>query len=211
MWSEGQGTKHERVARRRRRRSQYSTPTSRIHDASRPPPMARILRTGATLGILFRVPVRSGWVMDGRITPPAAQAAQSAQPPNHPGSLITSKGEAGFKNTHNGSNSSRVDPNTSLKAAHRLAHLVRREGLLALEGVRIEAALVELGRALKGRHRLVVLALQREAVAHRDPRLGCFGVNIEHLLCEPRERRGALEVPKERGVVVEVPYPVWVE
>lgn len=79
------------------------------------------------------------------------------------------------------------------------------------ESIRIEAALVELVRALKCRHGLVMLALQREAVAHRDPRLGCLGVDIEHLLSEPRERRRALEVPEERGVVIEVPYPVWVE
>ena len=82
---------------------------------------------------------------------------------------------------------------------------------MTLEGVRIEAPLFELVRALKGCHRLMVLPLQREAIAHRDPRLGCLGVDIEHLLCEPRERRRALEVPEERRVVVEVPYPVWVE
>ena len=73
---------------------------------------------------------------------------------------------------------------------------------MALEGICIEASLVELVRALKCCHGLVMLALQREAVAHRDPRLGCLGVDIEHLLCEPRERRRTLEVPEERRVVV---------
>ena len=109
------------------------------------------------------------------------------------------------------SNTPRVDPDTSLEAAHRLAHLVRHEGLVALERVRIPAARVELVRALEGRHRLVVLVLQREAVADRDPCLGCPGVDVEHLLREARERRGALEVPEERRVVVKVPYPVWIE
>lgn len=135
----------------------------------------------------------------------------TTQPPVIHPTTSKRKGDIRFQNHSQRGNTPRVDPDTRLEAAHRLVHLVRRERFVALEGVRIEAALVELVRALKGRHRLVVLSLQREAVAHRDPRLGCPGVDIEHLLSETRECRGALEVPKQRGVVFEVPYPVWVE
>ena len=177
------------------------------------PPLENSARISVSL---FESPSVRGWIMDGPTTVrlsncPSAQAPKglTTQPPVVP--PITSKGETRFKKNSQRSNTPRVDPNTSLKAAHRLAHLVRREGLMTLEGVRIEASFVELVRALKCRHCLVMLALQREAVAHRDPRLGCLGVDIKHLLREPRERRRALEVPEERRVVVEVPYPVWIE
>jgi hypothetical protein len=143
---------------------------------------------GANLGILFRVP-GAGWIWTGPYLP---------NRPTYRGDSAQRRDQfSKAKKNLQRNDAPGVDPYASLEAAHRLAHLVCREGLVTLEGIRVETALVELVRALEGRHRLVVLPLQREAVAHRDPRLGCLGVDIEHLLREPRERRGALEVPEE--------------
>lgn len=190
-----------------REEGEVSTPIH-PHSKSMMPTGHHRLENSARISVsLFESPSVRGWVMDEPTTVrlsncPSAQALKglTTQPPVVP--PITSKGETHFKKNSQRSNTPRVDPNTSLKAAHRLAHLVRREGLMTLEGIRIETSLVELVRALKCRHGLVMLALQREAVAHRDPRLGCLGIDIEHLLCEPRKRRRALKVPEERRVVV---------